>query len=205
MKFCRTAALAAAVLLAAVGSAKAEGRWQFRSSTDPARDEARALIYYEPSAPMDVRLAFKCQVGQKPQLLLGFYSRVYEGLAPRLKLRVKFDGGKEFHFNVKKLVEEGVPSRHLHAGVSAEVHKLWFLSEKAIGYRSYGDRAFESPLPDLLRALRDGATYVEFIVPRRLGESRARRVLGPMVTAIPLRGSTRAVNNFNRVCGLGID
>lgn len=172
---------------------------------DPDRDEARAMVYFESGRQRDVQLAFKCQEGHMPEMLLGIFSRVYEGRSERLRLNVKVETGDEFDFVIEKLVEATVPPHSLDTGPAAEVHKLWFLSDKAIGYHTYAEREFDSSMRGLLRALRDGYTYVELTIPAPRGEGRARRIYEPTVTAIPLRGSTRAINRFTETCGIVLD
>lgn len=205
MRYLWAAAHAALIVLAASGVARAEGRWQIRTSVDPDRSEARAMVYFESARPRNVQLAFKCQEGQKPEMLLGVHSKVYEGMAERLRISVKSEVGEEFKFEINKLAEATVPPHHGHSGPAAEVHKLWFLTEKAIGYHTYAERLFDASMRGLLRALRDGFTYVELTIPTPLGEGRARRIYEPIVTAIPLKGSTRAINQFSETCGINLD
>ena len=204
MRFLRATAFAALIVLAMTAATRAHGSWQIRTSMDPDRAEARAMIYFESGNRNNVRLAFKCQEGRKPEMLLGIYSKVYEGMSQRLRLNVKVETGDEFNFLIKKLAEATVPPSQLHTGVVEEVHKLWFLSDKMIGYHTYAWRLFDGSMRGLLRALRDGYTYAEFTIPRPRGEGRVRRIYKPLVTAIPLKGSTRAINLFAETCGLDL-
>lgn len=204
MRFLRSVAQAALVMLAAAGAAQAEGRWKIETSKDPDREEARAIIFFESARHRNVQLAFKCQQGKDPEMLLGFYAKVYEGKPQRLRLNFKVETGDEFNFEIEKLVEATVPPHRLHSGVGAEVHKLWFLTDKAIGFHTYAERMFDSSMRGLLRALRDGSKYAEITIPAPLGEGRARYIYEPQVVAIPLKGSTAAINRFSETCGIDL-
>ncbi len=172
--------------------ALAASDWQFRSSVDPVRKQARALISYRAPKFDHLQLAFKCQAGSRPRMLLGFPAAVHEGMAERLRATVNFQFEEGYEVVFKKFLERAVPPDMNYWGAEAEAHKLWFSREKAIIYRSTRDRWRTPPILDVLRALRDGDTFAEVDVAGK-------------TTAISLNGSTAAVSKFAERCGLILD
>jgi len=197
-------ALSVTLMLAvSEGALAAKGSWHFKSTFDPIREKAGALIYYDSGNLNAPQMAFKCQDGKMPYMMLGFLSPIYEGRPERLRTYIKIDGEDEFQLGITKLVERGVSPNLLYAGVEAEVHKLWFLSDKIISYHTFGNRRNDTSLLELLAALRDGQTYFEVSVGQWRRIDRSDHIKRK-VTAFSLRGSTRAVNKFAEECGLAL-